>query len=126
MTSLPPDRDPFASPSASLGLDVLPPELEGIQRDLIADAAQWERGVPPAARFNQRLHTMLPLDTAVGATNRSSPGMRTRAPGEAVNAPRRMPPALPAPNAAEHSTRPGGDGGRGGAAGRGGRHAPSA
>ena len=74
MTSLPPDSD-FTTPAQArspLGLDALPPELEGIQRDLLADAADWGRGVPSPERFNQRLRAVLPADEP-GAGTRSAP-----------------------------------------------------
>lgn len=76
MTSLPPDRDPATRPA--LSLDELPPELEGIQHDLLADATEWVRRVPPSARFNQRLRAVLPLDEADDATASAQSPRETR------------------------------------------------
>lgn len=87
MNSMPPDDDPQSPAPVSArgprGLDDLPPELEGIQRDLLADATRWSRGVPPAALFNQRLRAVLPHDAGATSARHAAGGARvsTYAPG---------------------------------------------
>lgn len=97
MNSLPPDCDdasPTSSPEvAPRGLDDLPPALEGIQRDLLADAAGWSRGVPPATRFNLRLRAALPHDEGADIARHVPGGARvsTYVPGEDADVARTRP-----------------------------------
>jgi photosystem II stability/assembly factor-like uncharacterized protein len=46
------------------GLEPLPQELDGIQRDLFADGANWQQRVPPATRLNQQLRAALQANPA--------------------------------------------------------------